>query len=127
MCAHAVVHVQVPPIFSAIKIGGRKMYEVARAGETVPRNPRPVTVEQFRVWRDDASSPLVRYKVVCSKGTYVRSLVHDLVRLTPASVLARPVASQRVVADPHTPPRQHAAAAAQMHDCRFNSLSLPVA
>lgn len=56
------------------------MYEVARAGETVPRAPRAVTVESFRVWREDAASPLVRFDIVCSKGTYVRSLVHDLVR-----------------------------------------------
>lgn len=74
--------VQLPPIYSAIKVDGRKMYEAARAGEDIRREPRKVEVVEFRVWResDDLCSQSFRYFIHCSKGTYVRSLVHDLVR-----------------------------------------------
>ena len=73
---------QVPPMYSAIKKKGKKLYELARKGITVEREPRPVTVEEFRVWRP-ASSPdsqSVHFSVKCSKGTYIRSLVHDFGR-----------------------------------------------
>lgn len=69
---------QMPPIFSAIKVKGRKMYEAARNGEEVQRQPRPVTVETFTVHRDAKNPQDFRYWIRCSKGTYVRSLIHDL-------------------------------------------------
>lgn len=61
---------------------GKKLYEAARAGEEIERLPRPVLVSEFEVWREGAASRDVHFRVRCSKGTYIRSLVHDLVRLT---------------------------------------------
>ncbi len=67
---------QVPPMYSAIKQGGRKLYELARAGKTVERPPRPVAITLLEVvnW----SPPQVTIDVECSAGTYIRSLAHDL-------------------------------------------------
>ncbi|GAB4819158.1 hypothetical protein N2152v2_006204 [Parachlorella kessleri] len=69
---------QVPPMFSAIRLGGKRLYEVARMGGEVERQPRTVTVEAFELERDPQDPQSVRFRVVCSKGTYVRSLAHDL-------------------------------------------------
>lgn len=67
---------QIPPAYSAIKQGGRKLYEMARAGETAERAPRRVTIESLKVvnW----SPPLFTLDVVCGAGTYIRSLAFDL-------------------------------------------------
>jgi hypothetical protein len=66
---------------------GVKLYHSARLGEEVPRSARPIVVSEFSVWRDEPTAQDVRFRVRCSKGTYVRSLAHDLVRLgCPASV-----------------------------------------
>lgn len=70
---------QVPPMYSAIKINGKKLYELARKGKEVERKPRPVTIHALELL--DEPSPegtdcLLR--VVCSKGTYVRTLCHDI-------------------------------------------------
>ena len=59
---------------------GKKLYEAARAGEDVERVPRPVVVSEFEVWREAAGARDVSFRVRCSKGTYIRSLAHDLVR-----------------------------------------------
>lgn len=67
---------QVPPMVSALKVGGRRLYELARRGETVERAPRPVRVEAWE-WLE-FSPPDARFRVRCSGGTYVRTLVHDL-------------------------------------------------
>lgn len=67
---------QVPPMYSAIKQGGRKLYELARAGETVERPPRPVRIDQLTLM--DWTPPLLTLDVLCSPGTYIRSLAHDL-------------------------------------------------
>src|SRR4051794_5552453 len=68
---------QVPPMVSAVKVGGRRLHELARAGEEVVREPRPVTVHRFDVEPTDA--PLTwRATVTCSSGTYVRVLAADL-------------------------------------------------
>lgn len=68
---------QVPPMVSALKVDGRRLHELARAGIEVPREPRPVTVHRFEVEATD--DPLVyRIEVSCSAGTYVRSLAADL-------------------------------------------------
>jgi tRNA pseudouridine55 synthase len=70
---------QVPPMFSALKSGGKKLYELARRGETVEREPRPVTVYELEPL---AFTPGPRaeaeVRVRCSAGTYVRTLCHDL-------------------------------------------------
>jgi len=68
---------QAPPMFSAVRIGGRKLYELARKGETVQVEPRRVTVHAFELL-EMAEKDRVRFKVRCSRGTYVRSLANDL-------------------------------------------------
>jgi tRNA pseudouridine55 synthase len=69
---------QVPPSHSAIKVGGRKLYELARRGRAVEVPSRTVTVHELRLLELDP--PRLRLEVRCSKGTYVRSLAHDLGR-----------------------------------------------
>ncbi|PKQ44882.1 tRNA pseudouridine(55) synthase TruB [Confluentibacter flavum] len=66
---------QYPPVFSAIKKDGKRLYEFARAGEDVEINSRLVTIETFEIIKKDALN--VDFRVVCSKGTYIRSLAHD--------------------------------------------------
>jgi tRNA pseudouridine55 synthase len=68
---------QIPPMVSAVHVGGRRLHELAREGKEVERQPRPVTVWRFEVAATD--DPLVyRASVTCSSGTYVRSLAADL-------------------------------------------------
>ena len=67
---------QVPPVYSAIKRGGERLYKKARRGETVEIQPRPTTVYRFDVV--ERRGPDLDVRVECSKGTYVRSLAHDL-------------------------------------------------
>ena len=67
---------QVPPMYSAIKIGGKKLYEIARRGGEVERKPRRITVSELRLLgRTDGDWLL---DIRCSKGTYVRTLCHDI-------------------------------------------------
>ncbi len=67
---------QVPPMYSAIQQGGRRLYELARAGQEVERPARTVTIERLDLlaW----APPVAVLEVVCSPGTYIRSLAHDL-------------------------------------------------
>ncbi|MBZ0293072.1 MAG: tRNA pseudouridine(55) synthase TruB [Anaerolineae bacterium] len=67
---------QTPPMYSAIKQGGRKLYELARAGETVERPARAVRIDNLTLV--DWSPPRFTIDVTCSAGTYIRSLAHDL-------------------------------------------------
>jgi tRNA pseudouridine55 synthase len=67
---------QVPPMYSAIKKGGKKLYELARAGETVEREARPVTIYALELLTFDF--PHAHLDVTCSSGTYIRSLAHDV-------------------------------------------------
>jgi tRNA pseudouridine55 synthase len=66
---------QKPPIFSAIKKEGKRLYELARAGETTEIKSRKVTISEFEITKIDM--PNIEFKVVCSKGTYIRSLAYD--------------------------------------------------
>jgi tRNA pseudouridine55 synthase len=67
---------QTPPAYSAVKVGGRRAYELARAGETPELKPRPVTVHRADLlWTEDDRAA---FEIECSSGTYVRSLVTDL-------------------------------------------------
>jgi tRNA pseudouridine55 synthase len=78
---------QVPPIYSAIKVGGRKLYELARAGEAVAAAPRQVRIDALTIasWH----SPDLVLDVECGKGTYIRSLAYDIgERLGPGAHLA---------------------------------------
>jgi len=67
---------QVPPMYSAIKVKGQKLYKLARQGKEIERAPRSVTLHRLDVL--DWALPDVTIEVVCSAGTYVRSLAHDL-------------------------------------------------
>ncbi|RMH76407.1 MAG: tRNA pseudouridine(55) synthase TruB [Actinomyces sp.] len=69
---------QVPPMVSALKVGGRRLHELAREGVEVERRPRPVTVYRFDVEPVEGEAGVWRAEVVCSGGTYVRSLAADL-------------------------------------------------
>ncbi len=68
---------QVPPMVSALKVGGKRLHELARAGVEVERRPRPVTVDRFDVAPSDEAC-VFRISVDCSSGTYVRTLAADL-------------------------------------------------
>lgn len=72
---------QIPPMVSALKVGGERLYAIARRGETVEREARTVTVYALEV-TDFVPGPYpeVSFRVVCGKGTYVRSLVDDIAR-----------------------------------------------
>jgi tRNA pseudouridine55 synthase len=69
---------QVPPMVSAVKIGGERLYRKARRGEDVDRTARPVTIYRLDVTDFDADGPRATIDVRCSAGTYVRTLVHDI-------------------------------------------------
>lgn len=66
---------QIPPIYSAIKIDGKRAFDYARSKENVKLTPRPVKIDSFDL--DITSFPEIAFKIKCSKGTYIRSLVHD--------------------------------------------------
>ncbi|PWL28556.1 tRNA pseudouridine(55) synthase TruB [uncultured Roseivirga sp.] len=66
---------QTPPIHSAIKVGGKRVYELARKGEDVKLKSRQVTISEFELTKVDL--PRIEFRVVCSKGTYIRSLAND--------------------------------------------------
>lgn len=67
---------QTPPMYSAIKLGGKKLYELARQGKTIERRPRAVTIHAIVVlaWR----RPVLELEIECGSGVYIRSLAHDL-------------------------------------------------
>ncbi|KAH7532438.1 hypothetical protein FEM48_Zijuj04G0019800 [Ziziphus jujuba var. spinosa] len=69
---------QVPPMFSAIKVGGEKMYDKARRGESIELAPRRISISQFDVQRSLDDRQNLIFRVTCSKGTYIRSLCADL-------------------------------------------------
>jgi tRNA pseudouridine55 synthase len=69
---------QTPPPYSAIRVGGKRAYDLARQGKDVPIESRQVTVSEFEI--TSIALPLVTFRIVCSKGTYIRSLVYDLAK-----------------------------------------------
>ena len=70
---------QIPPMYSAIKVGGKKLYELARKGQEVERQPRAVTIHSLTL--EEQTGPAdYTLRVRCSKGTYVRTLCHDIGR-----------------------------------------------
>ena len=87
---------QVPPMVSAVKVGGRRLHELAREGVEVERKPRPVTVYRFDTSPDPARPGVYRALVECSSGTYVRVLADDLGRGARGRRAPRPPAP-----DPH--------------------------
>lgn len=66
---------QTPPIHSAIKVDGKRVYELARKGREVKLEPRPITIKEFEI--TGIELPQVHFRVVCSTGTYIRSLAND--------------------------------------------------
>ncbi len=69
---------QTPPMASAVKVGGERLYKAQRRGETVERESRPVTVHAFELLTLDPENAAATFHVSCSSGTYVRTLVSDL-------------------------------------------------
>ena len=69
---------QVPPMYSALKVDGKKLYELAREGKEIERKPRPVTIHDIQICNIEL--PRITMKVICSKGTYIRTLCDDIGR-----------------------------------------------
>jgi tRNA pseudouridine55 synthase len=66
---------QYPPMHSAIKVNGKRLYELARKGKELELEARPIQIHQFDILQIEG--PVVHFRVVCSTGTYIRSLAHD--------------------------------------------------
>ena len=69
---------QVPPVFSAVKIDGKRAYEYARKGEEVEIKPKLLVIDELEVLHFDESAMQLEIRVVCSKGTYIRALARDI-------------------------------------------------
>jgi len=69
---------QLPPIYSAIKVGGKKLYEYAREGKEVDVQPRRVNIKEIKILNYDENSRQLELYIGCSKGTYIRSIANDL-------------------------------------------------
>ncbi len=67
---------QIPPMYSALKVNGKKLYELAREGQEVERKARRITIHEIRIL--EINLPEVKLEVTCSKGTYIRTLCHDI-------------------------------------------------
>lgn len=67
---------QVPPMYSALKVGGKKLCDLARAGKEVERAPRPITIYELEI--TEQAHPEYTIRVACSRGTYIRTLCHDI-------------------------------------------------
>lgn len=69
---------QIPPIYSAIKVNGKKLYDYARQGQDIEIKPRKVTISKIELKEFDKTSQSAKVTVACSKGTYIRSIAYDL-------------------------------------------------
>ena len=67
---------QIPPMYSALKVNGKKLYELAREGKEVERAARPITIHEIEILKEEL--PEITIRVSCSKGTYIRTLCHDV-------------------------------------------------
>ncbi len=67
---------QMPPMFSAVKAGGKSLYKYARKGKTIEREARKVTIYDFKL--NNIKLPEIHFEITCSKGTYIRVIAHDL-------------------------------------------------
>ncbi len=70
------VYHQIPPMYSALKVDGKKLYELARAGKEVERKAREVSILEIEI--QEIALPIVKFRVACSKGTYIRTLCADI-------------------------------------------------
>ena len=71
---------QIPPIYSAIKVNGKKLYEYARKGQKVEIEPRKIIIYDIKLLKIDKESCEIQFEVSCSKGTYIRSLCEDIAK-----------------------------------------------
>ncbi len=88
---------QIPPIYSAVSVGGKRLYELARKGKTeedVEIKSRQVTIQSFEI--DTTDFPNIAFNVVCSKGTYIRSLVRDFGLACGAGAYLRALRRERI-------------------------------
>ena len=69
---------QTPPIYSAIKVNGKKLYDYARKGQTIEIEPRNIEIYDIQLLKIDENGNVIEFKVKCSKGTYIRSLCEDI-------------------------------------------------
>ena len=69
---------QVPPMYSAVSVNGKRAYEIARRGEHVELKPKLLVIDEIEVLSFDAAKMLLTIRVVCSKGTYIRALARDI-------------------------------------------------
>lgn len=69
---------QIPPMYSAVSVNGKRLYELARQGVTVERKPRPITVYKLDILEYDEEKRCGRLEIACSKGTYIRTLINDI-------------------------------------------------
>ena len=66
---------QTPPMYSAVKVGGKKLYNLARKGKTIKREPRKIVIEKFEINKIDL--PDIHFTITCSKGTFIRVIADD--------------------------------------------------
>ena len=96
---------QIPPMYSAIKIGGQKLYQLARKGQEIDRPARPVTIHELELLEQSDNGDWT-LRVCCSKGTYVRTLCHDIGQALGCggcmSALRRTMAAGFTLAESHT-------------------------
>lgn len=69
---------QIPPMYSALKVNGKKLYELAREGKVIERKARKVTIYGIEIQTVDMEQKEIEFTVICSKGTYIRTLCHDI-------------------------------------------------
>ncbi len=69
---------QIPPMYSALKVNGKKLYELAREGKVIERKARPITIHDISILSMELEQNRLRIRVSCSKGTYIRTLCHDI-------------------------------------------------
>lgn len=69
---------QIPPIYSAIKVNGKKLYEYARKGEKIEIQPRCIEIYNMEIMKIDTENKIIEFRVHCSKGTYIRSLCENI-------------------------------------------------
>jgi tRNA pseudouridine55 synthase len=97
---------QTPPVYSAVRIGGKRLYEYARNGESVEIPARPINIFSIDVRRIDLERGLVLFDAECSKGTYMRTLCHDIGRIlgcgAAMSGLVRTASGMFKLEDAHT-------------------------
>lgn len=78
---------QLPPMYSAVQVNGKRLYELARAGKEVEREPRPVHIERLTLLSYDEKTRTGKLDIACGKGTYVRTILHDLGQVTGAGCI----------------------------------------